>query len=173
MKTNPLFVITLLIGLLCHTQSFADNLPTVYGFKLGSPPDVLNCADDATKDLTKAPLIYYKVACFEKLNTPTVETLKIVFPDNETPSLAKGGSIYLSLFEGNIETISWSTNGVYDAENIMNSLIKKFGKPTQSQKTPVSNWKGQKFLEWSATWIRTGFVVNYKTIGELGNIYIF
>lgn len=171
MKTKFLFVITLIVGLTCHVHAFADDLPTVYGFKLGSQPTLPSCTDDAARDLTKFPgIIYYKVACFEKYDFSTPERLSVVFPSDETPSLADGGRISLGIYEGTIEAISWSTRGVYDADKVIDALTKKFGKPTQANKTPILNMKGQQFLSWSVTWKRTGFLVNYETISFLEQI---
>ncbi len=171
MKTKFLFAITLIVGLTCRVHAFADDLPTVYGFMLGSQPTLPSCADDAARELTKSPgIIYYKVACFEKNDFSTPENLSIVFPSDETPSLADGGKISLGIYEGTIQTISWSTRGVYDADKVIDALTKKFGKPTRTNKTPIVSMKGQQFLSWSVTWKRTGFLVNYETISFLEQI---
>jgi hypothetical protein len=169
MKTN-LFTIFLLVGLTCHTQVFSDELPIVYGFKLGSQPTLLNCTDDAARDLTKSPgVIYYKVACFTKLQFPS--TILIVnFPSDETPSLAKEGTILLDIYEDTIQSISWGTKGVYDTDIIIEALTKKFGKPTKATNIPISNMNGQRFLNWSVTWKRNGFQVSYETVNFLQQI---
>lgn len=170
MKTKLFITILLLVVLTHHMQGFAAELPIVYGFKLGSQPTLPSCTDDAARDLTKSPgIIYYKVACFTKFQTSST-TLIVNFPSDETPSLANGGTILLDIYEDAIQSISWGTEGIYDADIVIEALTKKFGKPTKATNTPISNMNGQRFLNWSVIWKRDGFQVSYETVNFLQQI---
>lgn len=171
MNSKFLAAIALIVSLSCHGHANADVLPTVYGFQLGSQPNLLDCDDPAVRDMTKPPgLIIYKVACSVSYGFTTPERVIVAFPPDETPALAEGGKITLNLHEGSLQAISWSTKGVYDAETILEALMKKFGKPTRSAKTPVENAQGRKFLSWSVTWKKSGYLVSYESISFLQQI---
>lgn len=167
----------LLFGITPYVRATTGELPTVYGIKLGGPQALPNCKEKSVQNWAKGWL-EYKEACYSVLIEGKSEWLKVTFPSDETPALASGGELGLTVRDEIVHSIHWGTKGVFDAQDeIIASLKKKFGAPTKTEKSIIQTQQGASYDGWKLRWDRPGYVVHYSTMNfarlpHIGNVTI-
>jgi len=158
MKTLALTVLLALTASIAPAQSKQADA-TVFGFRLGERLSIPECAR-----LTKKSIIYAEndnSPCFERILSPLEklhpplsanETITIFFPIGQDPSMISGRTILGQLVEGNLESIGFSTRGIENQDEILASLVAKYGDAGTLTEEEKQNAFGATFDSHLAIW---------------------
>jgi len=111
---------------------------TVYGIKLGEPFTLTKCSPENIN-----------TGCwngYAKTDPPRDEKyLEILLP-------TAGRLLHPLLIDGNVEGVSFLTDGIRDADRVLAMLTEKYGKPTKTERRAARNLAGATFVSTFAWW---------------------
>jgi hypothetical protein len=170
MKAFALLLLSVLSASIASAQSQSPDM-TVFGLHLGEKLAIPECGR-----LTKKSDIYaenVKAPCFErfavpwaaksKVVTPVVtESVMIIFPYAEQPTLSSSGKLMGQIVDGSLESIGFNTSGLSAQERTISSLKEKYGDPSKVLDETKQNAFGAKFDSPVAIWGFENLTVIYQ-----------
>ncbi len=173
LKKITLVLSSFLITFLVCSNIFATDM-TVFGLKLGEKFDLAECDKYPKIEVYQ---INKKGVCFQRSEvkypirdkkpstSPIVNDLVwISFPTNEYPDVAN--DIRAVVIDGNLESIIFFTDGVKNGEFVLESLTRKYGKPTNLISSKVQNGLGATFDAYVAEWTFDNLFVVFKSVTD-------
>lgn len=154
--------------------SFADDL-SIFGFNLAKPISFSECKKrDDLYDILIYNICYermYGTNSYKKLDN---EFLKIRFPSDSIPDFLKYGNVDGIIIDGNLERISFYTQGIVSQEYVLEVLTNKYGKPSIIEKKSVQNAMGATFETFDASWndLEKLYVKFNPTNGEINHGFV-
>jgi hypothetical protein len=165
MKALAAVALFALIASVASAQSkHAD--PTVFGFNLGGSLSLPECSTSAV-----GANRFYKhsdgVVCFERSDenaeAPLInERITIRFPFDKQPPLVSGTGISACVVDGTLESVSFSTAGMYDQDRVLAELKNKYGVPSTISETKMQNAMGAVFASHYAVWRFLNLSVSFR-----------
>ncbi len=132
------------------------NATTVFGIKLGAPLAMRECSYsriDASTVIFNPP---NHGRCYQLTSTSGRTALRpndnIFVNWAQTPAISTG-SADVQLVGGKVEGIGVNTAGIETQQVDLQSLISKFGKPSQLENVPMGNAMGATFKTVRARWL--------------------
>lgn len=124
----------------CSTVFATENslLGIVLGKKL-SEQKISKCDQFTSVDVT----------CFEEFK----DSAKIQLSMQESPSYVKDGKIWVQLIDGNIEYLSFDTEGYKVQDEVFKALKDKYGSPFWNKNQPYQNMLGKQAIAYQAIWL--------------------
>jgi hypothetical protein len=130
---------------------------TAYGIEIGAPLPLTECP---RKEI--AGSVMYGVAAqpcvqdtFPKVGVPLDRGGGlIVFPPGQSPAGSAWNRIGVVLLDGRVGALVVSTAGLHTQQQVYDTLVAKYGEPSQKSLLPVQNALGAKFESIVATWDR-------------------
>jgi len=143
-------VLIALIVLLASTAFAQGKSPdmTIFGFRLGDKLTLPECA------YIKKMMIYTEndsAPCYERFYNfremkqqtipPVNETIQILFPFGNAPSIMAGRKAIAQVVSGKLESISFNVMGLEfrDRDQVLSALKDKYGEPSRIQKEAKQN----------------------------------
>jgi hypothetical protein len=144
----------------------------VFGLQIGAELNLPEC--ERTR-LSKNSFIYRyndRLWCYQRLDkgkdgTPVVnETIEIKFPFGDRPQIVSGLSLIGQVMDGKLEGIGFNTLGLTNADDVLQKLTEKYGKPSSSAPYEVQNRMGAKFTSVLAVWNFSNLVVAFNGVSS-------
>lgn len=139
-------------------QQDKNNL-IVFGIRLGLPTSQLpSCGNNA--EITEP--------CFATKGSDTLEPdyNVVEFAPSYTPLIATS-ALRLFIYRGNIiDGVAFDTGGIETQSNVEESLIKKYGPPTEKKRITLENKFGAEFDEIKDTWDLSDIHVFFEGVSE-------
>jgi len=166
-----LFSLFLLFCLRSPFLPAQSNAPdTAFGLQIGGALSLPECERIR---VSKNNFAYRPIAqswCYERMergDTPlTNGTIEIKFPLKDRPQIVSGLSLIGTVMDGRLEGIGFNTLGVSNADDVLQKLTEKYGKPTSSEPYEVQNGFGAKFTSVRALWSFSNLVVIFKGVSS-------
>jgi hypothetical protein len=95
--------------------------------------------------------------------SPNGAFVRVLFPSDEN-MIASGSQVVVWPAAGNVEAVQFMTGGPNSDAEVMETLRKKYGRPTTEQHESMQNGFGATFDRHSAAWVLNGLSVSYTSI---------
>lgn len=155
-----LFIVILLVLLPSFAYASPDN--SVFGIKIGEPFSIPDCEP--------GDVIASKKLC--AITSKSIKTawgttdIEISFPDKDKPDFLKALTLSVSILDGKVESVSFATNGNEYQNEVLKTLVAKYGKPKKLKKISVRNSFNTTYIKYSAVWSFAAFTVTFEGIDD-------
>ena len=148
---------------------FAANAPDTlfYGVALNRPIPLPECQKKSVGSTTYYPdYIHPQLSCW-KGNKFDAGAREILFSRSDCPQLLSlSCSMDVRLINERVVSIEVYTIGVSTQERDLNQLVSKYGRPSSTSRSPVSNFSGTKYESQNALWVFDDVVIEQRGVEE-------
>ena len=142
--------------------AFAQPDMSLLGIKIGEPLSLPDCNRHELRN-TKQMCAF--------TDEPTQKAwgssdIAIFVPSDNTHNFMRYGSLGVSILNGNVESVAFSTNGASVQDEVFQMLKEKYGRPTHFRKIPVQNAFGAKYVSYEAEWVFPDLRVTFSGISS-------
>lgn len=161
-------ILTAAIVAFTFSTSAAATDMSVFGLSLGQKLSIPEC--EKTK---YGYSLVIKQACYQSLSAqkaPVVTgTILIKIPIKEIPGVIKGDTVSGQVVDGNLEAVGFNTRGISDQESALDTLQKKYGKPSAYEPRAVQNQMGATYNVFTAGWEFSELVITFQSVTDTIN----
>lgn len=129
---------------------------SLFGISLGSPLSLPGCPLDTSFGVSSVARDRIPEMCWDDsraVSIPADGSVEVYFASGNSPSFIQFGSITVATRAGNVDKINVFTRGVSSQDEVLSTLVQKYGKPAVLKSAAESNMMGAKFDVIHATWI--------------------
>lgn len=142
------------IAFLFCSNAFSEEL-TIFGFELGKPLNIPECEYTLSSGSIKLYDSPKQGVCFEgphNIDGYNQPVKRIIFSDKTSPLIVANSSAIALEIDGNLAGLEFFTYGISAQDITLETLSKKYGKPTKKSAETIENNFGASVVSLTANW---------------------